>query len=119
MAQAFCLTKSSIRKGWTIKRESLSVREFVVIYILLNFTTTQIYIRIFAIAISISFVYLAEQNFEEKKKREEDAANEVLKETEIKYYENLGEVQARDPRNSSLKFMYSMPIDKPKASSSR
>ena len=33
---------------------------------------------------------------------------------EIQYYEAIGEMESRDPRNSSLKFMYSLP----KASSS-
>jgi len=57
-------------------------------------------------------VFVAEQNHADKKKREDEAAQEVLKEAEISYYENLGEIQSRDPRNSSLKFMYSMPLKK-------
>ena len=28
---------------------------------------------------------------------------------EIQYYEAIGEMESRDPRNSSLKFMYSLP----------
>lgn len=54
-------------------------------------------------------VFIAEQNTIDRKKNEDEAAKEVLKETEVSYYENLGEIQARDPRNSALKFMYSMP----------
>ena len=50
-------------------------------------------------------VFIAEQKSQERKKAEEEAAKEVMKEREVSYYENLGEISARDPRNSSLKFM--------------
>lgn len=50
--------------------------------------------------------------------REEEAAKEVLKEREMTYYENLGEIQNRDARNSSLKFMYAVPASAKGTSSS-
>jgi len=37
---------------------------------------------------------------------------------EIQYYEAIGEMESRDPRNSSLKFMYSSPKASSSASSS-
>lgn len=57
-------------------------------------------------------VFIAEQTTQDKKRREEEAAKEVQKEAELHYYEALGETAARDPRNSSLKFMYALPTKK-------
>ena len=54
-------------------------------------------------------VFIAEQKKIDEKEKENEAAKEVMKEREISYYENLGEIQSRDPRQSSLKFMYSAP----------
>jgi CBF1 interacting corepressor len=63
-------------------------------------------------------VFIAEEKTKEKKKREDEAAKEVLKEREASYYENLGQIQARDARQSSLKFMYATPNANGKATSS-
>lgn len=53
-------------------------------------------------------VFVAEQQSEQQLKKEAEARAEIEKEREMTYYENLGDIQ-RDPRQSSLKFMYSAP----------
>jgi hypothetical protein len=57
-------------------------------------------------------LFIAEEKFKERQQRERDAAKEVAKEAEIASLEQLGELGQRDPRLSSLKFMYSMPKKK-------
>mmetsp|Transcript_8816 Transcript_8816/g.8889 ORF Transcript_8816/g.8889 Transcript_8816/m.8889 type:complete len:421 (-) Transcript_8816:35-1297(-) len=57
-------------------------------------------------------LYVAEQRVLDTKKREEDAAIEVSKEKEMQHYERLGELSERDPRTSSLRFMYNQPKNK-------
>lgn len=51
----------------------------------------------------------AEQEYIKKRKREEEAALEIAKEREMQQYEMHGDITERDPRNSSLKFMYVLP----------
>lgn len=62
-------------------------------------------------------VFIAEEGAKTTKDNEKEAAAEVAKEAEISYYEQLGEIRSRDPRQSSLKFMYAVPMkngkDKP------
>jgi sulfur relay (sulfurtransferase) DsrC/TusE family protein len=59
-------------------------------------------------------VYEAEQKFLDQRKREEEAALEIAKEREMMLYEVNGDISQRDPRTSSLKFMYSQPSNKSK-----
>jgi hypothetical protein len=54
-------------------------------------------------------LFIAEENFKARKEKEEAAAKEVAKESEIASYEKLGDIEQRDPRLSSLKFMYAIP----------
>lgn len=56
----------------------------------------------------------AEQKFLDQRKREEEAALEVAKEREMMLYEVHGDIGQRDPRTSSLRFMYSQPSNKAK-----
>lgn len=54
-------------------------------------------------------LFTAEQDEVRKIQREQEAAAEVAKEKELSLYEKMGDMEARDPRQSSLKFMYSQP----------
>lgn len=57
-------------------------------------------------------LYMAEQEAVERAKREEEAAAEIAKEREMQQYEKMGDMAARDPRSTSLQFMYSQPKKK-------
>ena len=57
-------------------------------------------------------LFIAEQNQAVKNEREVESAKEVLKEKEMLSYEAMGAMEVRDPRNSALKFMYSVPLAK-------
>lgn len=57
-------------------------------------------------------LFMAQQEAEERLKREEEAAKEVAKEREMQQYEKMGDISARDPRTSSLQFMYAQPKKK-------
>ena len=55
-------------------------------------------------------LFIAEQKVDDQKQREKEAALEVAKEADIQSFEKLnGESFERDPRSSSLKFMYCQP----------
>lgn len=54
-------------------------------------------------------LFVAEHSEIDRKNREEEAAKEVAREVEIQRYENAGDMESRDPKASSLKFMYSHP----------
>ena len=56
-------------------------------------------------------VFVAEQKLEDFKRREAEAKQEMAKEAEILSYEKLREGVDRDPRSSSLKFMYCPPTN--------
>lgn len=63
-------------------------------------------------------LFIKEQAFNDKKRKEDEAAREVSKERQMKEFEELGKMQARDPKESSLSFMYVQPNkDKTKAGS--
>ena len=51
-------------------------------------------------------LYVAEQEAIERSRREQKAAVEIAKEREMQQYEKMGDIGARDPRTSSLQFMY-------------
>lgn len=53
-------------------------------------------------------VFLAEEKQKEKSLREMESKQEIEKEKEILYYENLNQLDKRDERYTSLKFMYIM-----------
>lgn len=57
-------------------------------------------------------LFIADQSALDKQRKEEEAAKEAIKEQEISHYEKLGELAARDPRSSTLKFMYAVPTTK-------
>lgn len=57
-------------------------------------------------------LFINEQLLHDEKQKEVERRKEVRKEQEIKEYEDLGQLAARDPKDSSLKFMYSIPLAK-------
>lgn len=57
-------------------------------------------------------LFLAEQAAIQQLQREKEAADEIAKENEMRLYEKHGDIAERDPRQSSLKFMYSAPKSK-------
>lgn len=59
-------------------------------------------------------VYEIEQYHINKLKKEEEARKEIEKERELLKYEINGDIKERDPRNTSLKFMYEQPKNKNK-----
>ena len=59
-------------------------------------------------------LYVAEQEAIERSRREQVAAVEIAKEREMQQYEKMGDIGARDPRTSSLQFMYAQPKAKEK-----
>ena len=54
-------------------------------------------------------LFVAEQTQNDQDTQEREAAAEIRKERELQHYEALGTMGERDPRTSSLKFMYAMP----------
>lgn len=64
-------------------------------------------------------VFIQENTARSRQEREAEAAKEVAKEEEIRMYERAGDVSERDPRASSLKFMYAQPKATGDSSSSR
>lgn len=63
-------------------------------------------------------VFIKEQTSIYDKSKEEEAAREVAKEAELQSYVRGGDIGDRDPRTSSLKFMYAQPTKSGDASSS-
>jgi CBF1 interacting corepressor len=61
-------------------------------------------------------LFVAEHSDADRRAREEEAAREVAKEAELQRYESAGDLEMRDPKTSSLKFMYSNPQLKSSAS---
>ncbi|CAM9271136.1 unnamed protein product, partial [Ectocarpus fasciculatus] len=65
-------------------------------------------------------VFIKESTAQSQLEREAEAAKEVAKEEEMRSYERVGDLAERDPRTSSLKFMYAQPkADGDSASSSK
>lgn len=54
-------------------------------------------------------VFIKESTAKSRLEREAEAAKEVAKEEELRSYERVGDLAERDPRTSSLRFMYSQP----------
>lgn len=54
-------------------------------------------------------IFIKEEKTTQRNEQEKEKSLQVMKERELQAYEGLGQAPDRDPRNSSLKFMYSAP----------
>jgi CBF1 interacting corepressor len=54
-------------------------------------------------------IFIKEEKTSQRNELEKEKSLQVMKERELQAYEGLGQAPDRDPRNSSLKFMYSAP----------